>query len=172
MHMDPIWLFLPAGVAFGLAAGVILHKILTDKKIGSAEVRVRRIVEEGQREADARRKSAELEAREIALKTRSELDEETRRRQREIQQVEQRISQKDEQLTRKLDQIERRIADYEGKERSLLAHERESIEKEMRLAAALDQHPRKLEAIPGLTSEAAKAQLLPGMDAAAPRGAH
>ncbi|PYM08025.1 MAG: ribonuclease Y [Candidatus Rokuibacteriota bacterium] len=159
--MDPIYLLLlPVGIVIGLAVGVALHQLLTNRKIGGAEERVRRILEEGQRDADAGRKSAELEARELALKTRAELEEETRRRQREIQQVEQRISQKDEQLTRKLDQIERRIVDHETKERSLLARERESIEKEMRLASALDEHRRKLEAIAGLTSEEAKRQLL------------
>src|SRR5437879_9442815 len=91
MHMDPIWLLPPVGLGVGLAAGVALHKVLTDRRIGTAEVRAGRIVEDAQREADTRRKTAELEARETALKTRAELDEETRRRQREIQQVEQRI---------------------------------------------------------------------------------
>jgi len=170
--MDPIYLLLlPVGIVIGLAVGVALHQLLTNRKIGGAEERVRRILEEGQRDADAGRKSAELEARELALKTRAELEEETRRRQREIQQVEQRISQKDEQLTRKLDQIERRIVDHETKERSLLARERESIEKEMRLASALDEHRRKLEAIAGLTSEEAKRQLLASMEEEARREA-
>src|SRR6266446_4573496 len=164
MHMDPIWLLPPVGLGVGLVAGVALHKVLTDRRIGTAEVRARRVVEDAQREADTRRKTAELEAREIALKTRAELDEETRRRQREIQQVEQRIVQKDEQLTRKLDQIERRIADYELKEHSLLGRERAIVEKETRLSSALDEHRRKLEAIAGLTAEEAKRQLLVGME--------
>jgi ribonuclease Y len=170
--MDPILLLLlPAGLAIGLAVGVILHKVLTDRKVGAAEDRVRRILEDGRREADAVRKAAELEARETALKARAELDEETRRRQREIAQVEQRISQKDEQLTRKLDQIERRIADYETRERSLLARERDIADKETRLASALDEHRRKLEAIAGLTSEEAKRQLLASMEEEARREA-
>ena len=169
--MDPIWLLPPVGLGVGLVAGVALHKVLTDRRIGTAEVRARRIVEDAQREADTRRKTAELEAREIALKTRAELDEETRRRQREIQQVEQRIVQKDEQLTRKLDQIERRIADYELKERSLLGRERAIVETETRLSSALDEHRRKLEAIAGLTAEEAKRQLLVGMEAEARRDA-
>jgi ribonuclease Y len=171
MHMDPIWLLLPSGLAVGLAVGVALHKILTDRKIGGAEERVRRVVEDGRREAEAVRKAAALEAREIALKTRADLDEETRRRQREVAQIEQRISQKDEQLTRKLDQIERRIADYEAKERGLLTREREILDKEARLSSALDEHRRKLEAIAGLTSEEAKRQLLASMEEEARREA-
>ncbi|MGH9367052.1 MAG: Rnase Y domain-containing protein, partial [Thermoanaerobaculia bacterium] len=96
--MDLIWVWLVVDLLVGLGIGVVVHKSLTDRRIGGTEERVRRILEEGQRDADARRKAAELEAREIALRTRAELDEETRRRQRDIQQVEQRISQKDEQL--------------------------------------------------------------------------
>jgi ribonuclease Y len=170
MHMDSI-LVLVAAALIGLAAGVGLHKVLTDRKLGDADTRARRIIDEGQRDADSRRKAAELEAREVALKTRADLDEETRRRHREIQQVEQRLAQKDEQLTRKLDQIERRIAEYEGKERGLMGREREIAEKEVRLASALDEHRRRLEAVAGLTSEEAKRQLLAAMEEEARREA-
>src|SRR5260370_7311298 len=133
MPMDPIWLLPPVGLGVGLVAGVALHKVLTDRRIGTAEVRARRVVEDAQREADTRRKTAELEAREIALKTRAELDEETRRRQREIQQVEQRIVQKDEQLTRKLDQIQRPLPHYQLKEPNLPAPDRPTAQSAPRL---------------------------------------
>jgi ribonuclease Y len=164
-------MLLPAGLFIGLGAGVVLYKLLTDRKIGAAEDRARRILEDGQRDAAARLRTAELEAREVALRTRAELDEETRRRHREIQQIEQRILQKDDQLARKLDQIERRIAEYDVRERSLSGREREFAEKEFRLANALDEHRRKLEAIAGLTAEEAKRQLLAGMEEEARREA-
>ncbi len=165
------WILLVGGVLAGLGGGFLLHKILTDRRVGSAEDRVRRLIDEAQREADTRRKAGELEAREVALKTRADLDEETRRRQREIRQVEQRIAQKDEMLARKLDQLDRRATDYEAKERGLVERERKAGELEQRLSTALDEHRRRLEAIAGLTSEEAKRQLLAVMEGEARREA-
>src|SRR5689334_2397101 len=85
-------------VAAGL--GFLLQKSLSDRKLGDASARAARIVEDADRDAEARRRAADLEAKELALKARSELDAEARRREREIQQIEQRILVKEEQLAR------------------------------------------------------------------------
>jgi ribonucrease Y len=169
--MDLIWVavFVVAAATFG--AGFLCNRFLIDRKLGGVDAQIRRLLEAANRDADASRKTGELEAKELALKTRGELDEETRRRQREMQVVEQRIAQKDETLTRKLDQIERRITDYENRDQKLSERERDITQMEGRLASALDEHRRKLEAIAGLTAEEAKRQLLASMEEEARREA-
>jgi ribonuclease Y len=169
--MDPLWLVLPVTVLMAVAIGFLGQKWFTDRKMGSAGERARRIVTDAERDAEARQRSAELEARESAFKARAEFDAEIRRREREIQQVEQRILTKEEQLARKLEDLERRLTEYTGKERSLVERERGIADKEVRLAQALDEQRRKLEAIAGLTAEEAKRQLLAQMEEEARREA-
>ena len=169
--MDATWIILVVVAALALAVGFLLHKASSDRRIGGAEREARRIVEAAEREADTRRKSAELETREGTLKARAAFEEETRRREREIQTVEQRASGKEEELARKLQQVDRRSEEYASKERGLVTRERTVSETERRLASALDEQRRKLESIAGLTAEEAKRQLLGQMEEEARREA-
>ncbi len=83
-----------------LLIGVLLHKWFTDRRLGDAGVAAKKIIADGEREADALRKAAELEAREASLKARAALEDDTRRSERELKQVEQRVVTKEEELAR------------------------------------------------------------------------
>ena len=160
-----VWLLIDSLIAvLALVIGFILHKWVTDKRLGEAAQRAQRIVEEAAREGDNRKKAAELEVRESTLKARAEFEAETTRREREIQKIEQRTATKDEQLTRKLEDVERRLADFNSKDASVTKREKVVAEHEQRLASALDEQRRKLEVIAGLTAEEAKRQLIAGME--------
>ena len=162
--MDAIWFVLPIVAILGLLIGFITHKSISDRKLGEAGTRARVIIGDAERNAEARHKSAELEAREIVLKARTEFEAEVRQREREIQQIEQRIITKEEQLARKLEELERRLGDYTQKDRGLIEREKALSEKEVRLTQAVDEQRRKLEAIAGLTADEAKRQLLAQME--------
>src|SRR2546428_5294492 len=105
------------GAVVSLAAGFLIQRTLTTRKIGDATVAATRIVSDAERDAQARLKSADLEAKESALRARTDFEQETRRREREIDQVEQRILVKEEQLARKLEDIERRLSESTSKDR-------------------------------------------------------
>ena len=155
------WLVIDSVIAVvALLIGFFLHKWFTDRRLGEATDRADRIVTEAQREADNHKKASELEVRESTLKARSDFETETRRREREMQQVEQRILVKEEQLARKLEDIERRLSEFSSKDSTLVRKERHLLEQEQRLGAALDEQRRKLEVIAGLTADEAKRQLL------------
>jgi ribonuclease Y len=160
-----------AALLIGCLIGFFVQKWFIDKRLGEAGVRAQRIVDDATREADSRKKSSELEARERTLKARAEFDTETRRREREIQQVEQRILAKEEQLARKLEDIERRLGDFASKDATVAKREKQVLEQEQRLASAMDEQRRKLEVIAGLTAEEAKRQLLAQMEDEARREA-
>ena len=166
-----IGVVLAAGVAVAFVGGFLLQKWLTDKRIGGATASAERIVADATRDAEARLKAAELEIKESTLKARGEFDGEVRRREREIQQIEQRILAKEEQLARKLEDIERRLTEQASKDRDFVARERRLAEHENRLAAAVDEQRRKLETIAGLTAEEAKRQLVAQMEVEARREA-
>ena len=169
--MDATWMVLPVVAALALAVGFLLHKASSDRRIGGAEREARRIVDTAEREAETRHKSSELETRESTLRARAAFEEEARRREREIHMIEQRIVSKEEELVRKLEQIERRLDEYTGKEKGLATRERTVTESERRLASALEEQRRKLEAIAGLTAEEAKRHLLSQMEDEARREA-
>jgi ribonucrease Y len=169
--MEPIWIALPVVAVLALLLGLGVHKWRSDRKLGDASSRAGRIVADAERDAETRHRSAELEAKELLLKARTEFDGEVRRRERDIHQIEQRILAKEEQLARKLEEMERRLSEYVGKERSLVDRDRAIAEKEQRLASAVEEQRRKLEAIAGLTAEEAKRQLVAQMEDEARREA-
>jgi len=163
--MQGIWLILDSIIAvLALVLGFILHKWISDRKVGDASSRAERLILDAEREATNRRKTADLEAKEVALRSRAEIEAEVRKRESSIQQIEQRVLSKEEELARKLDQLERRMGEFGTKDRELVGRERSIVEKEGRLGAALEEQRRKLESIASLTAEEAKRQLLAQME--------
>jgi ribonuclease Y len=171
-EMQEVWFSLDAIFGLiGLVLGFALHKWFSERRIGEAQTRADAIVRDAVRDAETHRKTADLDTKENALKARAALEEETRRRQREIQQIEQRIFGKEEELAKKLDQLERRLTESAAKDRDLATRETALGAKEGRLASALEEQKRKLETVAGLTAEEAKRQLLASMEGEARREA-
>jgi len=130
------WLFLllPIVTIIALVVGFTLQRILSDRRLGEAGARADRIIGDAQRDAETRLRTADLESKELILKARTDFDAEVRRREREVEQIEQRILNKEEVLARKLDDLERRLADYTSKDRGLVEREKVIVDKEGRLA--------------------------------------
>ena len=94
-----------------------------------------------------------MEAKEENLKTKNELEKESRERRAELQRMERRLQNKEETLDCKMDSLEKRESGYAAKEEALnkkLAQTDELLEKEK----------MELERISGFTSEQAKTYLL------------
>ncbi|MBE5845900.1 MAG: ribonuclease Y [Butyrivibrio sp.] len=124
-----------------------------ESKIGSAEERARKIIDDAVRAADESKREKLLEVKEESLKTRNELEKEVRDRRAEVQRSERRVQQKEEN-------VEKRSEAVEKKEASLNARE-ETLNKKSQEVAKLDEQRRQeLEKISGLTSEQAKEYLL------------
>jgi ribonucrease Y len=170
--MQGIWLVADSIIAvLALVVGFLLHKWISERKIGDASTRAERLILEAERDAANRLKSAELEMKEASLKTRAAFEEESRQREGKIQQIEQRVLSKEEELARKLEQLERRLNESVTKDRELTGREKSIGEKEGRLAVALDEQRRKLESIASLTAEEAKRQLITQIEIEARREA-
>jgi ribonucrease Y len=166
-----ILLFHSLIAVIALLVGFFLHKFVVDRRRSDAQQTARRIVEAAERDADTRRRSVELELKESELKSRTELEQQARRREAEIEAVERRMLTKEEQIARKLEELDRRLDDYTTRDRALAAREKTMTDKEARLAVAVDEQRRKLEVIAGLTAEEAKRQLIAQMESEARREA-
>lgn len=101
-----LYFVLTAAVAFG--AGYFVRKSLAEAKIASAEEAARRIIQDAERDAEAKNRELMLEAKEEAHKLRTELDREHRERRNELQQLERRLMQKEEALDRRSENVDRK----------------------------------------------------------------
>ena len=132
---------------------VSYRRKVAEAKIGNAEDKAREIIDEAVKTAETKKREALLEVKEESIKTRNELEKETKERRAEVQRMERRVLSKEESLDRKLEAIEKREASYTAKEEDL-KRKKSEIEK------LHEQSVRELERISGLTSDQAKEYLL------------
>ncbi len=129
------------------------RKNVVESKLGSAEEKARQIIDDALKVAETKKREALLEAKEESLKTKNELERETRERRSELQRYEKRVLSKEESVDKKADALERREAGLAAKEEDLKKRSAEAD----RLRG---QRLQELERISGLTSEQAKEYLL------------
>ena len=124
-----------------------------DEKIGNANERARKIIDDALKAAEASKKEALLEVKEESLKSKNELEKETKERRAELQKYERRVQSKEESLDKKLDAVEKRDLSITKKEEELSKAKQKVDELEQK-------RQQELEKISGLTSEQAKEYLL------------
>lgn len=130
-----------------------MRKVIAESKITNAEELARKLISDGEKEAETMKKELLLEAKEEVHRLRSEFDKETRERRNEFQKTERRIIQKEEALDRKVEILEK-------KEETLNIKEKESEQLQDQVKKILQHQKRELERLSGLTSEEAKKMLL------------
>ena len=132
---------------------IAYRKNIAEAKIGKAEVAAREIIDEAQKDAEAKKREILLEAKEDALKTRNDLEKEVKDRRGEISRMEKRVLAREESIDRKTEAIEK-------KEASLASKEGQLEKQKARVEELQAKRLQELERISGLTSEQAKEYLL------------
>ena len=128
-----------------------------ESKIGSAEEKSREIIDEALKTAETKKREALLEAKEESLKTKNELEKETRERRADLQRYERRVLSKEENLDKKSDAMEKREAGLAAREEALNKRNAE-------VESLYEKGIQELEKISGLTSEQAKEYLLKSVE--------
>ncbi len=141
------------GLLLGVVIGILYRKKVSEAKIGSAELEAKRIVEEGEKSAEALKKEAILEAKEKIIKDKNEFEKELRERRNEVTRLERRVAQREETLDKK-------VESYERKEETLRAKIKEQEDLVAKTEEIRQQQLTKLEAIAGLSREEAKDELV------------
>lgn len=154
-NMQALWYVLIAvvGLAVGVFGGVVLRKKIAEDKIGSAEEEAKRIILDGEKEAETRKKEALIEAKEEILKQKNEAEREAKERRAEISKTERRLVQKEENLDRKSENLERKNEQLDKKLKDADAVRAQADE-------ALSKQLEMLEEISGLSINEAKEQLI------------
>ncbi|WP_026485721.1 ribonuclease Y [Caldanaerobius polysaccharolyticus] len=137
----------------GVILGYYIRKNIAESKIKSAEEEARRIIEETEKNAQARQREMLLEAKEEIHRQRSELEREIRDRRAELQRLEKRLIQREEALDKKNSQLELKddALNKKAKEIQMLQQEIEQLYK---------KEIQELERISQLTIDEAKNLLL------------
>ena len=154
--MVDLWILIVgivAALAIGLLVGFLVRKSIGEKKIGSAEAEAKRILDDGQKAAEAKKKELVLEAKEDVLRLRNETERELKERRAEVTRQERRITQKEENLDKKAEALEKKNEQLDEKLKANdVLHEK--------INEVLGQHLTRLEEISGYTAEQAKMELL------------
>ena len=124
-----------------------------ESKIGNAEAKAREIIDDAVKTAETTKKEALLEVKEESIKTKNDLEKETKERRAELQRYEKRVLAKEEAVDKRSDVLEHR-------ESKLTAKEDQLCQREAKVEELNQKRVQELERISGLTSEQAKEYLL------------
>ena len=117
-------------VALALIVGVVTRfatisslKNNADSKIGNAEAKAREIIDDAVKTAETTKKEALLEVKEESIKTKNDLEKETKERRAELQRYEKRVLAKEESVDKRSDALEHRENKLTSKEEHLRQRE-------------------------------------------------
>ena len=163
--MDPLILVLIA-VAVGLGGGLVVGTRFGRAKGGdrdaglrSAEDEAAKIRAAAKAEIEAIKKSAEIEGKELARKHKTDLDEELRGRRAELAKREDAMAGREREVEKTRRDADRRVSELDKKEKSIEGKVKQADSAVERAEAAQAEARSKLEAIAGLSEDAARKQL-------------
>lgn len=172
MFLSSLPLTLGVGIGalvLGGALGVVLKKVLDEKRVESSKQQASKILEQAESEAKTLRKEAVLEAKEEIHALKEMADKEILLRRSDLQKTEDRLLQREQHLDNKeqnldkkseqLDQQKQSVQDIKQnlqKEIELQKEEREKITQELERVAKISSEEAKQMLITSITDEARK----------------
>jgi len=147
-------------LAGGIGVGLILHKKLTAARSRLTEQKAREAIEEAEKKAAAVRKEAEIQAKDLLFKARTEFEIEIKERRQEILNMERRLLQREENLEKRIDLFDQKETSFARREKTLSQQEKALGEMENKYAAMIDQQRQTLERIAGISAEEAKERFM------------
>ncbi len=167
-----VWLLSSLGaVAAAVAADRFLVRRRDRLKLGSAAQRARQILDDAERESANRLREAAIEAQEKLDAAEERFEAETQERRREIDTRERRVEEREANLERRVSFLDQRQRETERREETLKDAEAKMAEASAALAHSLAQQRDRLERVAGMSAEAAKQELMRGMEEEARRDA-
>lgn len=165
--MDPIVktsLEISVSFLIGLGVGVLCRTYFANKRIRESEEKAKEMRDFAQREADSRRKEAELAGKDLMLKLRQDFEKQTQERRDELASLEKRMHQKEENLEKRVDLLEKKEKDINNRFELLKKGEARVQEKEQELNQQIEEEKKRLQEISSLSKDQAKELLLSRLD--------
>jgi ribonuclease Y len=141
------------GLLVGAAIGYVARRAVAQREADSSESRARTVLAEAEREAEATKREALVEARDEAFRMRSEAETDLKRRRAEMDKKDDRIAQRESTLDSRANSIDRKERALESKE-SELTRSRDEL-------SVLERRTRsELERAAGMSAQDAKGVLV------------
>jgi ribonuclease Y len=164
--MEPNILFIIIG-AIALISGLLLGKFVfaknTNKLIQDAEDQAKKIIADGQLQAENLKKEKLLEAKEKFVQLKSDYDRDVLQRSQKANEAENRIKQKEQSVTQKELNLDKQIKENDTIKENLNRQIEVVNVKRTELEKHQEEHIRRLEKVAGLTAEDARNQLIEGL---------
>ncbi len=144
----------------GVVVGVLVHRQSEKARVGSAQSQAEKLLAAATSEADAIKRNAELEAKEIVFRAKSEAEEDSHKRLAELQKQQERLLKREESLERKGDQLTSQDAELTRKEQDLARREKAAEASARQSAELLARAEKKLEELASMTREQAREVLV------------
>jgi ribonuclease Y len=149
-----------AAFALGAAAHLAYRHLVAARRIGEAEEAARRLREDAERDAAARLKEVEIEAREQAAATERRAQEQHKQRRRELEEQRRAVEQRARNVERRHELLESSQAELQSREAELQAREAEAAGTLAEAAELRRQQQARLERIARMTGEQARQELV------------
>ena len=157
-----------------IAGGVIVYfpshfarKQKDALKQKTAKEEAQRIIAKSKEDAERIVKEADLHAKDLLFKMKSEFERQSMERRQELQKLERRLEQNEEKLDKRVELVERKESDLSRRESHLQTVEKQAADKEKELADLASKAKRQLEENAGISSEEAKRRLMKMMESEA-----
>src|SRR4030042_7037957 len=95
-----ILIFTVIALIAGYLLGYFFRRYIAERKIQDAEAKAKHILEQAQKEAQDKRREAELESKDLLYRMRQDFERSTQDRRQEIANLEKRLVHKEEKITR------------------------------------------------------------------------
>jgi len=145
-------------------AGWAYARQTSAKSAGSIEAKARTVLADAERDADTRRREAQVEAKDEVLKLREQADDEIKVRRAELDKRENRLGEREKTLDAKDLEVQRQARDIAAKEEGV-ATARKEVETQV------EEIRRQLEKVAGMTAAEAKSVLMKRVEDEAKRDA-
>ena len=164
--MESNILFIIIG-AIALTSGLLLGKFIfaknTNKLVKDAEDQAKKIIADGQLQAENLKKEKLLEAKEKFVQLKSDHDRDVLQRSQKANEAENRIKQKEQSITQKELNLDKQIKENDGIKETLNRQIEVVNVKRTELEKHQEEHIRRLEKVAGLSAEDARTQLIEGL---------
>ncbi|MBO7187233.1 MAG: ribonuclease Y [Clostridia bacterium] len=151
-----------AAVAVAGLSFFIVKYFADRKKLGTADERASKIIEDANSQSKILKKEAILEAKEHELKLRNEFERECKEKRAEIARAENRIQQKEDHLTRRIDEVSNQQEALKEKDRELttkledISKQHEKMLVQLERVSQMSREQAKQELVENIQEEARK----------------
>ena len=157
--MDP-WIVVLIGLGcliVGAVVGMIYRKSIGEAKLGSAEQRAKKLIEDSEKQAETLKKEALIAAKEEIMRQRNDAELEVKERRAEVSRNEAKLAKREENIDRRSEQLDKKSEQLDKRIKEV-----ETVREQ--IDAVLAEQQKMLEKVSGYTAEQAKAELVNALE--------